>query len=102
MSEYPDPPKATDYITERAHTIYELAEGGGVPSDAYIALYRIYAVLSFAKGTATTAEDVHDAWSAWQVATVPNHRSLKPFDELTPDVQHLDDKYVAAIHQASM
>lgn len=91
----------TDYITERALKIFVLAHPGGTLSDDDIALYRTYAVLSFAKGTDTTAEDVHDAWSAWTAATRPEHRSLKPFADLSPEVQQMDDLYVYAIHQAS-
>lgn len=94
----------SDYITARAHRIYELAEGHA-PSKtgwkAYGALYYIYAVLSFAKGRETTAEDVHNAWSAWTAPREPGHRSLKPFDELSDEVQQLDDQFVEAIHQAS-
>jgi hypothetical protein len=90
-----------DYVTARAHLIFTHAHGGGIPTDGDIALYRGYAVLSFAKGTATTARDVHDAWSGWATAIHPDHRSLKPFDELSPDVQKMDDLYVDAIHKAS-
>lgn len=90
-----------DYITARAHRIYELAEGGGEPNAKDIALYRLYAVLSFAKGTKTTAKDVHDAWSAWAVVDRPGHRSAIPFDELSLDVQRMDDVYVKAIHEAA-
>lgn len=90
-----------DYITARAYRIFSLAHGGGIPTAGDIALYRGYAVLSFAKGDATTPKDVHDMWSAWIVASYPEHRSLKPFDQLTPDVQKMDSLYVEAIHRAS-
>ncbi len=63
-------------------------------------LYRLYAVLGQAKGPSVTREDVHNAWSAWQSDTGPNHRSIIPFDELAPDVQALDQPYVDAIKQA--
>lgn len=89
-----------DYITERAHRVFVLAHGGGVPTDGDIALYRMYAVLSFAKGTETTPRDVHDAWTAWIVDAYPEHRSAKPFDELSEDVQRMDALYVSAIHRA--
>lgn len=90
-----------DYITERAHAIFTLAHGGGVPSNEDIALYRTYAVLSFAKGKETTARDVHDAWTSWIIGTYPYHRSAKPFDQLSEDIQKMDDLYVSAIHRAS-
>lgn len=91
-----------DYITQRAHEIFTYAHGGGVPTPGDIILYRIYAVLSFAKGRETTAEDVHDAWSAWISTLHPDHRSLKPFSGLDPHVQEMDDLYVHAIHRASI
>jgi hypothetical protein len=40
---------------------------------------------------------VHDAWSVWRNKTDPDHRSLIPFDDLTPEVQQLDSKYREAI-----
>ena len=64
-------------------------------------LYRIYAVLCLSKGTDTTLKDVHDAWSAWRAHTMPEHRSIIPFEELTPETQALDAPYRDAIHQAA-
>ena len=64
----------------------------------YDDLYRLYAVLALTKGEAVTRRDVHDAWSAWTASFHPSHRSLKPFEELTPEVQELDQPYVDAIH----
>lgn len=64
-------------------------------------LLRIYAVLALTKGEDTTAEDVHDAWSAWKLAKDPDHKSLVPFDDLDSDTKALDDKYVEAIHRVS-
>jgi hypothetical protein len=40
---------------------------------------------------------VHHAWSAWRAETKPDHRSLVPFEDLTPDVQELDSAYRDAI-----
>lgn len=60
-------------------------------------LLRIYAVLALAKGTETTLRDVHDAWSAWKLEYATEHKSLKPFDELSVGVQELDEPYRAAI-----
>jgi hypothetical protein len=94
-SEY-DP--GSDYISKRAQAIFTYAHHGGCYSDGDAALYRMYAVLSFAKGKATTAEDVHDAWAAWMAGQYPEHRSLKPFGDLDADVQRMDDLYVQAIH----
>ncbi len=62
-----------------------------------------YAVLAMVKGSTTTSSDVHEAWVAW--ATVRyngTHRSLVPFDELTPQIQAYDDLYRDAIHAVAM
>lgn len=66
------------------------------------ALWLGYAVLALAKGTDTTSEDVHDAWSAWAIGHYPFvHRSVVPFHELTPDVQAYDDMYRDGIHKVA-
>lgn len=65
------------------------------------ALLRFYALLVMTKGTETTLENVHDAWSLWRVATRPDHRSLIPFDQLTTDIQELDRFYMDAIHRTA-
>ena len=70
-------------------------------SDEWRPLYRIYAVLALVQGTATTLEDVHDAWSAYMAGVNPDHRSLVPFDRLTPEVQSLDEPYRDAIHMVA-
>jgi hypothetical protein len=60
-------------------------------------LFRLYAVLALAKGESVTLEDVLDAWAAWMSGQDPGHQSLKPFDELTADVQAADEPYLDAI-----
>ena len=60
-------------------------------------LLRLYALLVLVRGQDTSRKDVHDAWSAWRDATRPDHPSLVPFSELSPEVQELDDPYVTAI-----
>jgi hypothetical protein len=61
-------------------------------------LLNLYALLVMTRGVNTSLEDVHDAWSIWQNLSDPEHRSLIPFDQLTPEVQELDRKYMGAIH----
>ncbi len=66
------------------------------------ALWLGYAVLVLAKGTVTTSEDVHDAWSAWAaIRHDGKHRSLVPFEELTPEIQAYDDLYRDAIRSVA-
>ena len=92
-----------DQIAERIYketceTLPALEPGQKLISDQDIGLYRIYAVLCLAKGTDTCSADVHDAWSAWRAASVPDHKSLIPFDQLSRSVQAQDHEYVNAIH----
>jgi hypothetical protein len=64
-------------------------------------LIDLYALLALTRGTETTLKDVHDAWSVWRNTSRPDHKSLIPFDDLTPEVQELDRKYQEAIHEAA-
>ena len=65
-------------------------------------LLELYGFLALTTGTDTTRENVHDAWAVWKEEIDPAHRSLIPFEELTPDVQALDQPYVDAIHRAAV
>ena len=64
-------------------------------------LLRLYALLVLTTGTETTLENVHDAWACYRDATRPDHPSLVPFGELTPDVQELDRNYAHAIREVA-
>lgn len=64
-------------------------------------LIDLYAMLAFTQGAWTNREDVHDAWSIWQNRINPEHKSLIPFKDLSPEVQELDRKYMNAIHKAA-
>jgi hypothetical protein len=65
------------------------------------ALAQLYALLALTKGTETSLKDVHDAWSLWTAVVRGSHKSLIPFNQLTPAVQELDRKYMEGIHRAS-
>lgn len=60
-------------------------------------LLDLYALLLLVRGEATTTEHVHDAWSLWQSRTDPQHRSVRPFAELSAEVQAMDEPYAEAI-----
>lgn len=96
-----------NYIDEIAKRIYDTAGAENHPRDdpwddcECPDLYRAYAVLALAKGDKTTCADVHNAWSAWRIATMPHHDSIIPFDQLRPDVKGLDQPYVDAIHRVA-
>lgn len=64
-------------------------------------LLELFGFLALTIGRGTTREDVHDAWAVWMNDIRPDHRSLVPFDELTPEVQAKDQPYVDAIHRAA-
>lgn len=85
-----------NYIDRLARSIHFVAGGGELSPDE-LQLYRIYAVLCLSAGERTTNRMVHDAWSAWRAATRPDHRSLVPFEQLSPEVQELDTPYRDAI-----
>jgi hypothetical protein len=63
-----------------------------------VELLDVYALLVLTKGTETTSENVHDAWSVWQNNVNPTHKSLLPFKSLTKEIQELDDEYRDKIH----
>jgi hypothetical protein len=92
-----------NYIDQLAQNIYRLAESpNAAPMTDYDRpLYRMYALLALAKGEAVTRKDVHDAWSAWCANDRPDHRSLVTFDQLSEEVQAMDQPYVDAIHEVA-
>lgn len=63
----------------------------------YEGLLETYALLVFTVGEDCTKENIHDAWSIWQNKTQPKHKSLIPFNELTKEVQDLDEPYKLAV-----
>jgi hypothetical protein len=52
------------------------------------------------KGRDVSAADVHNAWAAWMLARDPEHRSIRPFQELDPETQASDLPFVEAIRSA--
>ena len=84
-----------NYVDEALELL--IAEIPGMPDE----LLDVYVLLVFVKGTATSLEDVHDAWAIWKNRSIPNHKSLIPFDELTKEVQELDRKYMNAIRKVA-
>lgn len=70
--------------------------------DTWGPLFRIYALLALTTGTATTSENVHDAWSVWHCEIDENHRSLIPFNELSHEIQMMDDYWRDAIIEVAM
>lgn len=64
-------------------------------------LIDLYTLLVLTRGERCTMEDVHDAWGIWTAADRPEHDSLVPFGDLTPEIQAYDRPYLDAIQQAA-
>jgi len=69
--------------------------------DVEPALLDLYTLLAIVRGTQTTYEDVHDAWSVWRNQTMPTHQSIVPFEELSKRVQSMDREYAEAIKETA-
>jgi hypothetical protein len=85
------------YLDELAAEIKRQVPVDVLPRGNIGTLFRIYALLALSKGTAVTAEDVHNAWAVWMREQDPGHRSIKPFKELDEDTQASDEPFVKAI-----
>lgn len=88
------------YIKKLADCIKSFVPKKDLPGEETNSLFLIYAVLALAKGEYVTAEDVHNAWSAWMTAKDENHESIKEFSELSQETKNQDEPYVQAIHRA--
>lgn len=86
-----------NYLDLIAADIQRTADPESTPPDDDLPLYRLYAVLLLAKGQAVTLEDVHNAWAAWASDHEPESWNLKPFKQLSLNVQRKDQAYVDAI-----
>lgn len=89
------------YIEEVAEAIFrEVRNDRRIPEDER-GLYLTYAVLALTVGEEVTRENVHDAWSAWKALGDGDHRSLRPFSELSPETQEEDEPYLRAIRSVA-
>jgi len=85
------------YLDDLASEIERRIPRDLVPEVTSALLFRLYALLALVKGTAVTASDVHNAWAVWMREQDPDHRSIKPFEELDVEMQAFDDPFVLAI-----
>ena len=85
------------YLDELAAQIEREISAEMLPLGNIGLLFRIYALLALAKGTAVTSCDVHNAWAVWMQETDPYHRAIRPYDELGGATQAADEPFVAAI-----
>lgn len=85
------------YLDELGARIRAHVPKADLPDENTLGLFRIYAVLLLAKGTAVTAEDVHNAWAAWMAGLDADHEALVPYQELAADVASDDEPFAEAI-----
>jgi hypothetical protein len=86
------------YLDDIARQIADELGPDALPEEEGVSrLLRSYAVLARAKGTAVTAEDIHDAWVAWMADKDPEHDALRPFSDLDAGARREDDPFVAAV-----
>ncbi len=86
------------YIDELAVAIRAKVNPAILPRLDVARLLRICAALALAKGEAVTAKDIHDAWRPGS-ATGSRTASTRPFEDLSPDVQRSNERFVEAIRQ---
>lgn len=89
------------YLDDLASEIERRVAPELVPDEDTRSLFRLYAVLAMAKGQAVDPADVHNAWASWMQDRDPDHRSIKPFDELDAHTQAYDEPFVIAIRAAA-
>ena len=84
----------TNYVADVAAAIRQAIEPDLLPEGDVDMLFLFYAVLAMTRGVDTTAEDVHNAWTAWMIASGQDHDAMRPYSELPPNVQAEDMPYV--------
>jgi hypothetical protein len=89
------------YITRIAAEIRSAVPPQSLPASNTNDLFLIYAVLALTKGVDVEARDIHNAWAAWMSMRNPQHESIVPYDDLSPDVKREDDPYVAAVRSVA-
>ena len=64
-------------------------------------LFELYSLLVLTTGEKTSWQDVHDAWSVWKSRKDPIHRSVIPYELLSPEVRLMDKEYADAIRRVA-
>ena len=89
------------YLEELAQEIRDQVSPAALPDADTDSLFLLYAVLLLAKGEATSAEDVHNAWACWMVSRGEAHPSLVPFSSLDAETRAEDSPFVVAIRSVA-
>jgi hypothetical protein len=85
------------YLDDLAAQIEGEVPAEVLPGNDRRLLFRLYALLALAKGSAVTPSDVHNAWAVWMQETDPDHHAVRPYSELDAATQAADGPFVAAI-----
>lgn len=85
------------YLDELAAQIEAEVPAEVLPGGDTGLLFRLYALLALTKGTAVTPCDVHNAWAVWMQERDPDHRAIRPYQELDAGTQAADEPFAAAI-----
>jgi hypothetical protein len=85
------------YLDELAGEIEQEVPPELLPDGDTRTLFPLYALLALVKGTGVTAADVHNAWVVWMEQQDPDHRSIRPFEELDAETQASDEPFAKAI-----
>jgi hypothetical protein len=86
-----------NYLDELGVRIRAHVPRADLPNENTGGLFRIYAVLLLAKGSAVTSGDVHNAWAAWMTGLDSDHEALVPFEDLDPAIASDDEPFAEAI-----
>lgn len=86
-----------NYLDQVAGEVEQAIPAALRPSGDAQMLYRLYALLVFARGAETSLADVHNAWSIWMLEHGIDHESIVPFEALPTEVQREDEPFQRAI-----
>lgn len=89
------------YLDELASEIERQVPAEVLPGGDTRPLFRLYALLALAKGRSVSEADVHNAWATWMSERDPDHRSLKPYEELDAETQASDVPFAKAIREVA-
>ncbi|MDP9439308.1 MAG: hypothetical protein M3P49_11265 [Actinomycetota bacterium] len=90
-----------NYIVDIAERIKREVPTDLLPREDTDLLFRMYAVLALTVGEKVEVRNVHDAWSAWMSESNPRHDSVRPFEQLTENVQAQDEPFAEAIRKVA-
>lgn len=90
-----------NYIELVADKICARVSPENLPDENTRLLFRIYAILLFAKGEHVEPADIHNAWVAWMSSIDPAHPALVPFGDLSHEAKSADLPYVDAVRQVA-